>query len=42
MHTLLTAIRRLLTWLGEFDGPAEPVLDLRDWADRPPYHPCAN
>ena len=26
----------------EFDGPAEPVLDLRDWADRPPYHPCAN
>ena len=40
MHTLFTAIRRLLAWLSEAEGGCEPAVRLRDWADLPPHHPC--
>ena len=42
MHTLFTAIRRLLAWVNEVEDRSQPALGLRDWADLPPHHPCAN
>ena len=41
MYSLLIAIRRLLVWLGEVEDRSQPTLQLRDWADRPTYHPCS-
>ena len=40
MHTILTAIRRLLSWLAEPAPIVEPVASPREWADLPTFHPC--
>ena len=42
MHTIVTAIRRLLRWLAEQEPGSDPALSPRDWADLPPHHPCIN
>ncbi|WP_299978202.1 hypothetical protein [Devosia sp. 66-22] len=41
MHTMFTTLRRLLAWLNEVQDGSEPLVGLRDWADRPSHHPCA-
>jgi hypothetical protein len=40
MHTILTAVRRLLSWLAEPEPTAEEALSSHDWADLPTFHPC--
>jgi hypothetical protein len=40
MHTILTAIRRLLGWLAEQEPSSDQALSPRDWADLPTFHPC--
>ena len=42
MNTILTAIRRLLSWLAEQEPSSDQALSPRDWADLPPHHPCTN
>ncbi|MEO7221318.1 MAG: hypothetical protein ABIY37_02515 [Devosia sp.] len=39
MPNLVTAVRRLLSWLAETQYHCETPLTLRDWADLPPHHP---
>lgn len=41
MHTILTALRRLLGWLAEQEPGSEQVASPRDWADLPVHHPTA-
>jgi hypothetical protein len=38
MNRILNHLIRLVAWLNERDGDAEPTLSAADWADLPPYH----
>ena len=40
MHTIVTALRRLLGWLAEREPASDPTLSPRDWSDLPTWHPC--
>lgn len=39
MKRLFSVLARFRAWLECAEAPAEPRLDPREWADRPPYHP---
>ncbi len=40
MPNLITALRRLLSWLAEPEYRSDAVASLPDWADLPSHHPC--
>ena len=42
MHKTFSILRHFLAWLGETDRPADGLPANVDWADLPPYHPCAD